>query len=230
MNSNRLTYPEYIILILVLVHLLIGINSYFTNPSFFERFIVEDGYIENATAFSLLLISVVLGTAALKSAGWKRIVLGLGTLLFIFGSGEEISWGQRILGYETPDELMTANTQGEFNLHNMQVQGIKLNKLIFSTVMYTGIFCYFILLPLVYRYSASFRSLKYLFIPVPKLSWGMLYAASFLLLLIIPDNKLWELQEFSFAAFLFTSILYQQNPTFDVLLHGPQPGYRLAGH
>lgn len=45
------------------------------------------------------------------------IFLGLALILF-FGAGEEISWGQRILGYGTPTPL-EANKQDEVTLHNL---------------------------------------------------------------------------------------------------------------
>ena len=43
-----------------------------------------------------------------------------GTVLF-FIAGEEISWGQRIFGYMTPDWVAERNIQKEFNLHNLGV-------------------------------------------------------------------------------------------------------------
>jgi hypothetical protein len=46
------------------------------------------------------------------------IYLGL-ALVFLFGAGEEISWGQRILGFETPEELRAINEQEEFTVHNL---------------------------------------------------------------------------------------------------------------
>jgi hypothetical protein len=49
-----------------------------------------------------------------------------GNFLFIlfsvsmfFGAGEEISWGQRIIGFETPQEIEKINVQKEFTLHNL---------------------------------------------------------------------------------------------------------------
>lgn len=36
----------------------------------------------------------------------------------LFFAVEEISWGQRIIGFETPDFLALSNTQEEFNIHN----------------------------------------------------------------------------------------------------------------
>ena len=37
----------------------------------------------------------------------------------MFAAGEEISWGQRIFDFETPDFLMHLNVQNEFNVHNI---------------------------------------------------------------------------------------------------------------
>lgn len=34
-------------------------------------------------------------------------------------AGDEISWGQRILGIETPEDLKQINTQGEITFHNL---------------------------------------------------------------------------------------------------------------
>ena len=43
------------------------------------------------------------------------------TLCLFLVAGEEISWGQRLLGLETPEQIAASNTQGEFNLHNHEV-------------------------------------------------------------------------------------------------------------
>ena len=39
----------------------------------------------------------------------------------VFVAGEEISWGQRIFGFATPDFLLPLNQQGEFNVHNISL-------------------------------------------------------------------------------------------------------------
>ena len=48
----------------------------------------------------------------------KNIFFLLLGVLFFFGAGEEISWGQRVFSFETP-EIAATNIQHEFNLHNM---------------------------------------------------------------------------------------------------------------
>jgi hypothetical protein len=88
----------------------------------------EDHYFELVGASSLLVTSIlffygfILARKTLDKS-WTSLVkqlvyLGL-AVLFFFGAGEEISWGQRILGFETPQALGQVNKQEEFNLHNL---------------------------------------------------------------------------------------------------------------
>jgi hypothetical protein len=92
--------------------------------------IPEDHYFENVGALSLFLASLAffycfaraLRADARDRVSWlkKLVYLGL-ALLFFFGAGEEISWGQRIFHFATPAELASANTQDELNLHNLNI-------------------------------------------------------------------------------------------------------------
>ena len=79
-------------------------------------------------AFSLLVTSLLFFygfRVARKTLDKTRVslmkqLLYLGmALIFFFGAGEEISWGQRILGFQTPEALSEVNRQEEFNLHNL---------------------------------------------------------------------------------------------------------------
>jgi len=90
--------------------------------------IPEDHYFELVGAFAFLVTSIlffygfILARRTLDKS-WvsltkQLIYLGL-ALLFFFGAGEEISWGQRILGFSTPETLSQINRQEEFNLHNL---------------------------------------------------------------------------------------------------------------
>lgn len=54
-----------------------------------------------------------------RSAGLWRLILGLGLAGFVVMIGEEMSWGQHLLGFRTPTELGTMNLQGEANIHNL---------------------------------------------------------------------------------------------------------------
>lgn len=41
------------------------------------------------------------------------------TLACVYFAGEEVSWGQHLFGWRTPDTLQALNRQGETNLHNL---------------------------------------------------------------------------------------------------------------
>ena len=50
-------------------------------------------------------------------------MLGMG-LFFLVCAGEELSWGQRIFGFGTPEKFTEINEQQEFNLHNLSFEHI----------------------------------------------------------------------------------------------------------
>lgn len=85
----------------------------------------EDGPMEYLTVV-LLLLAAWLAVRAMRrpDAGFTKAERGL-LIAFavglVFLAGEEISWGQRILGIETPEALKQSNVQGEINLHNLTV-------------------------------------------------------------------------------------------------------------
>ena len=83
----------------------------------------EDGLIETLGAFSLLVASGLFFAGFLQarhrssSRVMRVFLLGLAMALFI-GAGEELSWGQRLLGFGTPDVVAARNYQQELNIHN----------------------------------------------------------------------------------------------------------------
>jgi len=80
------------------------------NPSIY----LEDGVFETMTVMFYILSIALLATTKQK----KPWVLLLG-LLFLLIALEEISYGQRIFGIQTPLFLSKINTQNEINLHNI---------------------------------------------------------------------------------------------------------------
>lgn len=80
----------------------------------------ELGVTENLTVV-LLLPAVVLGILIFrrrrelpKGIGWLMLAGGLAALYF---AGEECSWGQAWLRFETPEAIKRVNDQDQFNLH-----------------------------------------------------------------------------------------------------------------
>jgi len=90
----------------------------------------EDGFYEYLTAFCLLGASILFFRAYLRSDARdgrtfmkmrKNVFPLLLSLLFFFGCGEELSWGQRVLKFSTPESVSDANRQEEFNIHNLKL-------------------------------------------------------------------------------------------------------------
>jgi hypothetical protein len=89
----------------------------------FTFLVKEDGPIEWTQFAAFLTASLLFGMAALTLARrgdyLGAVLVGLGALTVFGIAGEEISWGQRILGLETPETLTEINHQNEINLHNI---------------------------------------------------------------------------------------------------------------
>jgi hypothetical protein len=81
----------------------------------------EDGPVEYAGFACFLGASVLAFVAASRTRRAHRPALAaaaLGAVLLV-AAGEEISWGQRLFGVETPAVLVDGNRQDELNLHNI---------------------------------------------------------------------------------------------------------------
>ncbi len=100
----------------------------FQSPEQITYFTKEDGLIENLSAFSYFAGSCLLFLIFYKSKHANKeyvfkskrnyFFLLLGLFLF-FCFGEEISWGQRIFGFASSNEMNSINLQGETNIHNL---------------------------------------------------------------------------------------------------------------
>ena len=216
MIFQRLNFPEKIILIIVLLVLVTGFTLFYTDLSSFEWFVKEDSLVEWLTVSGLLLGSVICFTrffTLFNKKGWWFLTVNfaLGLLLFI-AAGEEISWGQRILEIESSDYFQKNNAQGETNLHNLVVNGVKINKLIFTTVLGSALIVYLILLPILYHKK---RGIKILVdksgIPVPRLYQIIGFVIVSGITVLLPHEKNPELLECGAALLFFLIILYPEN-------------------
>ncbi len=97
-------------------------------PEFIRPYGDEDGIVESMGATFFFLASVIFTLTYFRMtkyahSGFKKTealwILGL-ALLFFVACGEEISWGQRIFDFSTPEAIKEINAQHEFNLHNLQ--------------------------------------------------------------------------------------------------------------
>jgi hypothetical protein len=120
--------------ILALVAFIVFMHTWVLLPDdLFSDFVLtqmvrEDGLIETLGAFSLLVASGLFFAGFLQARHrsstrvMRLFLLGLAVALF-FGAGEELSWGQRLLGIDTPGALQERNYQQELNVHNLDRAG-----------------------------------------------------------------------------------------------------------
>lgn len=160
---SKLTLTEKSVLALVFIMIAVGYILLATNVNSFIVYTREDGIVEWLTVLGLMMGCIVcvrrfIRLRKLRHAWFLFVTIALAFLLF-FGSGEEISWGQRILGLKSPEYFLEENTQREINFHNLMVDGVKLNKVIFTFGLIGAMAIYLLVLPFLYRYSGKIRTL-----------------------------------------------------------------------
>lgn len=183
---------------------------------FFNVFAGEDRVVEYGTAIMLFLCSLVLASHALSLARkGRRLQAGLTVLyalLFFFASGEEISWGQRIFGWQPSEFFAENNHQNETNLHNLVVGDVKLAKTLFGSVLTTVLLLYLIVLPLTYgRWGWVTRLADVMAVPVPRLRHAAAAAICTAYVVLMTVERRWEVYEFTFSLTAMAIFLMPRN-------------------
>lgn len=90
----------------------------------------ERSPVELLTAAFYAFGTVVAIVAVFRGRHFLRLFFGVWAFFCIMFFGEETSWLQHYLNYKTPDVVAEENSQGEFNLHNLEfVQGEQSDRL-----------------------------------------------------------------------------------------------------
>ncbi len=174
--------------------------------------VAEDGPAENLTAlmlFGTCVISIcrIKQYISLKNYGWI-IAYILFAFFFFFAAGEELSWGQRIFNIQSGEFFQQNNLQGETNLHNLQVGEVKINKLIFSQLLFVILLIYFVFLEFLSKKVKFIGNLvRYFNVPLPKLHHTVMMLFSAAIIQGIYYSRHEELLEFVFAAIFFLIFL-----------------------
>ncbi|PCH78450.1 MAG: hypothetical protein COB98_00600 [Flavobacteriaceae bacterium] len=214
MPITKLETISYTILAIIL-----GVGAYFsfTDDSYFNGvYAAEDGLAESATAVVLFAISVLTSIRLFKLWSSKKGLWKFGMivliLVFVFGAGEEISWGQRIFNVESSEYFLENNDQGETNFHNMVVNGKKVNKIVFSQILTLILVIYLLILPILYRKSEWVRNFVNQF-SVPVATWSQVIAFLSLtaIIAIMPSSRKWELYELGFGMIFFLIVYNPYN-------------------
>jgi hypothetical protein len=176
MNAAELYFKEirqlkfYILIVLVIMLLSYSVY-FFLDEMTIARIGDEDHLFEYMTSLCFLLCSVIFMILSYRN---RNIILLLLSVGFLIGFGEEISWGQRILGFATPESLHAINVQKEFNFHNIATWEINFLFKVFTLG-------FGIALPFLVFHFSIFRKISMkLRVPVPPISLGIFFLVDWL--------------------------------------------------
>lgn len=208
---------DIFILALIVLLLVLTVGIYLISPDYFVfRFAAEDGLVEYSTAIALFIGCLILiaNGFSLRRHGTK-LAVGLTffyALAFLFGAGEEISWGQRIFGWETSEAMKAINRQDETTIHNIEIGGVALTKHLFGPVLTAAILIYLVVLPFLYRHSAFVATfMNRIALPVPGPRHAVLAVLASLVITVIDVDRKWEVYELVFGLLIVSIFLLPQN-------------------
>jgi hypothetical protein len=221
---------ERVVLFVIAFGVLFGVFTSAVSPEYFHNdYAREDGFVEWMTVVALAGAAWLCGERLYLLWSSRDGLFLLSTTValwaFIFGAGEELSWGQRIFGFKVPAFFLKYNTQQDFTLHNLRFHGVKLNKFVFSQLLGVFVVSYLLPLPYLYRKHDTVRHwIDRFALPVPtnrQIAYFFVFAVSTLL---IQDSRKWEVLEFagsSTFALIFLSPLNRH--IFDRCRSGARP-------
>jgi hypothetical protein len=220
MKSNLLSVRLEERAIYVMIGLLIvaGMIMVRVAPDFLESvYLAEDGILEWLTVAVLVFCAFLCFQRAVRLRS-VRPALFVGSLIFlgfvfIFGAGEELSWGQRIFGVETPEWLEKHNKQQELNVHNLMLGDFSVNRRIFGTMFTLMLASYLFFLPsLAGRFTRIGRLVERFGLPLPTGIQALAFLPAIILPdLLVPSGKSDELREACACLMLLILFCYPRN-------------------
>lgn len=149
------------------------------HPEFVVTYGEEDGVAEYLSALFFFLSSLGFLSLYLRHARplplWRGgVLLGWAVLMFFF-AGEELSWGQRIFGLETPEPVRATNAQDEFNLHNHDIIQEHGHRILTAFALLTGVGIW-----VLSRIPPVRRLFQQFVVPVPPLGYSILFVGAFI--------------------------------------------------
>lgn len=198
------------------------------NQTYFDNiYTLEDGFLEwltfialSTTAAISIKRTVTIGT---YRKGFFLLTSLFISLIFIFGAGEEISWGQRLFSIESSDFFKSNNAQAETNLHNMVVNGVKINQLIFGKGLALIFLVYLAIITPLYNKNQKFAAfIDRCGIPIPQNYQIIGYILALVIVEVILKNysdtgRRGELTEFSVSYLVLLNIIFSKNASIYTL-------------
>ena len=177
--NNKKWFSQPAFYIVLALYFVLGYTTLAWGEKWAATLYPEDHYFENVGAISLFVASAIsffifvraFRNRAATHIHWLKLLVYLGlALLYFFGAGEEISWGQRIFHIQEPQELAQENVQHELNIHDLAI--FENSKLLNSDNLFTVFWMAFaVAIPCASLASKGFKQFAMQFTPV--VYWGI---------------------------------------------------------
>jgi len=168
--SIKYFYEKEIGSILLVLFVAVGIAiMYYAvfDLKYYEYIMQEDFYVEYGSALFWLLAAIIILIQTLvllfrKPNKYQLLINLILMVFFIVCAGEEISWGQRIFKFPTPEFLKVINVQNETTLHNIGSISI------FSNGFFLVSLIFFLYIPFLIKRNSSVKNVLYFInFPIP---------------------------------------------------------------
>lgn len=189
----------------------------------------EDGPVEYLSAVFWMVGCVISLSMIMKTRSNSKILAIIFVLVCFVSFGEELSWGQRLIGFDTPSWCRHINRQGEFNLHNLRALSggstwtdflktgrFSLYQIFDAQNMFRmGFFFFFFLLPLFSRNSSVRSVITRIGYETPPLSFLIILWTVIIVSGMCEINaqathrhEIQEIRELSYAVFVTTYLFF----------------------
>lgn len=216
---------ERLVLAYLAFFLVLGVYLSIFNQAYFDTiYTIEDGILEWLTVVALFTIAVVCLKRAIRfSSTQGKQFVGMNilfALIFFFGAGEEISWGQRLFDWQSSEYFLQNNAQDETNLHNLKINGIKINQLIFGLGFSIVLLTYLLVLSPLYNRKPKFQQFMDSWgVPMPKLYQVLGYFVIIIAVEVIikefsQTGRRGELTEFVTSFWVLLNVTFPVNTLF----------------
>jgi hypothetical protein len=197
---EKIMYPVLIIFVILAIY------YSRTNLFYFESAMVaEDGFFQWMIFYTSIL-------KPFRGAVFAASLVLAGNAFLAFAM-DEMSWGQRIFNFSSPQFFLTHNTKMQFNFHHLVLNGFHINNIIFTFAIKIIATLYFLVLPFFYTKLDKIKMFVNRFaIPLPRYSQTGAYIILAGLIRLIPSDLRFVIFEFGFYWIL---VLMMYNPLND---------------
>lgn len=206
---EKIMYPVLVVLIFFYMY------HARNNPAYFEAQLADQGGPLQWLIISTLLFASMMcfyRASILKpfrGGVFAACSIFTGIVFFAFAM-DEMSWGQIIFNYKTPEFIAVRNSLGEMNIRHLVIAGFEITDIIFTIGIKILATLYFIVLPFFYSRLDKIKNFVNRFaIPLPRYTQTAAYAVAAVLMSFIPSDRRYIIFEFVFYWIL---VLMMYNP------------------